>query len=126
MKSVDALHQRVREPLLDGPLRQSWSSSTTAALPSASPFSAKVTQPLGRVGPAVEQHVLDELQQVLGDLLVDLEHAGVDDAHVEPGLDRVIEKRRVHGLAHDIVAAEAKTKCCETPPLTFAQRQVLL
>ena len=42
-------------------------------------------QPVGGVGPAVEQHVLDAFEQVLGDLLVDLELAGVDDPHVEAG-----------------------------------------
>ena len=63
-------------------------------------------QPLGRVRPAVQEHVLDELEQVLGDLLVDRELAGVDDPHVEAGADRVVEERRVHRLAHHVVAAE--------------------
>ena len=62
-------------------------------------------QPVGGVGPAVEQDVLDPLEQVLGDLLVDLELAGVDDPHVEPGLDRVVEERGVHRLADRVVAA---------------------
>ncbi len=65
-------------------------------------------QPVGRVGPAVEHDVLDVLEQVLGDLLVDLELAGVDDAHVEAGLDGVVEEGGVHRLAHDLVAAEAE------------------
>ena len=40
------------------------------------------------------------------DRLVDRELAGVDDAHVHAGLDRVIEEHRVHRLAHRLVAAE--------------------
>ena len=64
----------------------------------------EIDEPLRRVGPAVEQHVLDALEQVFRDLLVDLQLAGVDDAHVEAGLDGVVEKRRVHRLAHHLVA----------------------
>ena len=63
-------------------------------------------EPLGRVGAAVEDHVLDELEQLRLDVLVDGELAGVDDAHVEPGADRVVEERGVHRLAHVVVAAE--------------------
>ena len=46
------------------------------------------------------------LEQVLRDVLVDAELAGVDDAHVHAGLDGVVEEGRVDGLAHDVVAAE--------------------
>ena len=63
-------------------------------------------EPLGRVGPAVEDHVLDALQQVGRDVLVDRELARVDDAHVEAGADRVVEERGVHRLADGVVAAE--------------------
>ena len=63
-------------------------------------------QALGGVRAAVEQHVLHQLQQVLGNLLIHLQHPGVHDAHVQPGLDGVVEECRVHRLAHDIVAAE--------------------
>src|SRR6476469_4768582 len=47
---------------------------------------------------AVEQHVLDELEEVFRDLLVDRQLAGVDDAHRQPGVDGVVEKRGVHRL----------------------------
>ena len=50
--------------------------------------------PLGGVRPAVEDDVLDVLEQILGDVLVDDQLAGVDDPHVHAGLDRVVEKRR--------------------------------
>ncbi len=61
-----------------------------------------------RVGAAVEDDVLDQLLELRLDLLVDREHARVDDAHVEPGADRVVKKNRVHRLAHRVVAAERK------------------
>src|ERR1051326_194138 len=60
----------------------------------------------GGGGGAVQQQVLDELEQVFRDLLVDGELAGVDDAHRQPGVDGMVEKRRVHRLAHALVAAE--------------------
>ena len=61
---------------------------------------------LGRVGAAVEEHVLDALQQIGRDLLIDAEHAGVDDRHVEAGVDRMVQKRGMHRFAHRVVAAE--------------------
>ena len=65
---------------------------------------------LGRVLAAVEDDVLDALEQLRLDVLVDRELAGVDDAHVEPGGDRVVEERRVHRLAHGVVAAEREAE----------------
>ena len=61
---------------------------------------------LGRVRAAVEDDVLDVLEEIRRDVLVDGELAGVDDAHVEAGLDRVVEEDRVDRLADDLVAAE--------------------
>ena len=74
----------------------------------ASPLDAsrELDEPLGRVRTAVEDHVLDALEQLGLDVLVDGELAGVDDAHVEPGPDRVVEERGVHRLADGVVAAE--------------------
>ena len=48
-------------------------------------------QPLGRVGAAIEHDVFAGLAQLRADRLVDRELAGVDDAHVHAGLDRVIQ-----------------------------------
>ena len=70
-------------------------------------------QPLGRVRPAVEDDVLDVLEQILRDVLVDDQLAGVDDAHVHAGLDRVIEERRVDRLADDVVAAERERQVAD-------------
>ncbi len=46
------------------------------------------------------------LEQLGLDVLVDHQEPGVDDPHVEPGADGVVEERRVHRLAHLLVAAE--------------------
>ncbi len=65
-------------------------------------------QPFGGVRPAVEQHVLNQCEQVPGDLFVHCQHAGVDDAQVQPGFDGMIKKGRVHSLADDIVSPEGE------------------
>ena len=69
----------------------------------------ELDQTLGGVGPAIEQNVLDESEQVLGNLLIHFQQTGIDDAHVEAGLDGVVEESAVHRFAHNVVAAEAET-----------------
>ena len=61
---------------------------------------------LGRVVTAVEENVLDALEQVGLDVLVHGELTGVDDSHVEAGTDRVVEERSVHRLADGVVSAK--------------------
>ena len=70
----------------------------------------ELDEPLGRVRAAVEDDVLDALEQVGLDVLVDDELAGVDDPHVEPGADRVVEEGGVHRLADVVVAAEREAE----------------
>ena len=84
------------------------SSVATSSLPRRSPrcFSAISSSRSVASGAPVEHHVLDPLAQLGLDLVVDDEHAGVDDAHVQPGLDRVEQEHRVDRLAHRVVAAE--------------------
>ena len=47
------------------------------------------------------------------DLFVNGELTGVDDRHVESGLDGVKQKRRVHRFAHGVVAAKRKRNVAE-------------
>ena len=108
----DAVHQRVRQPLLDR-RRCATSRSNSFFFAAALHALGELHQPLGGVGPAVEQDVLDELEQVLRDVLVDGELAGVDDAHVQAGVDGVVEERRVHRLAHHVVAAEREREVAD-------------
>ncbi len=65
-------------------------------------------QALGRVRPAVQQHVLHQHLQLRFNLLVHLQHPGIHNAHVHARRDGVIKKRGVHRLAHFIVAAKAE------------------
>ena len=102
----DAMHERMRQPLFN-----------RAAPPFILLYLGAVAfldclrerqQALGGVGPPIQQHVFDELEQVLGNLLVNRQLAGVDDAHVHAGANGMVEKRRVHRLAHRVIAAEGK------------------
>lgn len=68
----------------------------------------KRDEPLGRVGATVEDNVFDVLQQLFVDLFIDLKLPGVDDAHIQAGLDRVIQKHRVHRFSHGIVATKTE------------------
>ena len=83
-------------------------SSTSATAPSPLIFLRQGQQPLGRVGAAVEQHVLDAFAQGRGNVLIDGELAGIDDAHVHARLDGVEQEHRMHRLAHRLVAAEGE------------------
>jgi predicted GNAT family acetyltransferase len=66
----------------------------------------KFDQRLAGIGAAVQHHVLDLLAQYRVEVVIDAEHAGVDDAHRQSGLDRVVEEDGVDRFAHRIVAAE--------------------
>ena len=59
-------------------------------------------QPLGGVGAAVEDHVFHPLAERRLDVLVDGQLPGVDDAHVQPGVDGVIQEGGVEGLADGV------------------------
>ena len=101
----DAVHECVREPLARPAPRARRGRRSRSVAPPVTRVGER-DEPLGGVGAAREDHVLDVLEQLGRDVLVDGELARVDDAHVEPGVDRVVEERGVHRLAHDLVAAE--------------------
>ena len=108
----DAVHERVREALLHG-ARRATPGRSPRFLPAPFTRLRELDEPLGRVRAAVEDHVLDVLEQLGRDVLVHDELAGVDDAHVHAGLDGVVEKGRVHRLAHDVVAAERERQVAD-------------
>ena len=54
----------------------------------------------------VQDDIFDSSAQLGFDLVIDAELTGIDDAHGHAGLDGVIQKDRVNGFAHRIVAAE--------------------
>ena len=55
---------------------------------------------------AVEQHVFNMLEKVLGNLFVDFQLTRVDDSHVQPCFDRMVQKRGVDRFADGVVASE--------------------
>ena len=71
-------------------------------------------QPLGGIGTSVQQYILNQLQQVLGDFLIHRKLSGIDDAHVHARLDGMIKKRRVHRLAHHVITAKRKGDIAHT------------
>ena len=108
----DALHQRVREPLVHRELAPG--QILDAFLRPALDVLGKGHQPLGRAvlirtfGAPVQQHVFDALPELRVEGLVYAELASVDDAHVHPGLDGVIKEGGMDRLAYRVVAAERK------------------
>ena len=65
-------------------------------------------QPLARFRVGVENHVFDALEQLRLDAVVDLQHSGIDDAHIQARLDGVVEEDGMHRFAHGIVAPEGE------------------
>ena len=102
---ADAVHQRMAEPrinILLAPTEVGRLLLAACAAVAVGDFQ----QPLGGILAAVKQHILDAVQQVIGNILIDGQLAGIDDAHIHAGADRVIEKSRMHGFPHPVVAAE--------------------
>ncbi len=101
---IDPVHQRVGQALLHGALAPGEVLLLRERL--AGDRLREPHEPLGRVGAAVEDDVLDVLEEVLRDVLVDVELAGVHDRHVQAGGDRVVQERRVHRAADRLVPTE--------------------
>ena len=70
----------------------------------------KRDQPLGRVLVAVEDDILDGFAKLRVDRVIDVELAGVDDAHVHARRDGVVEEHAVHRAADGLVAAEREAE----------------
>ena len=104
---VDALDEGVGDPLADRQAAPLLGRGVVGAAV-GSVLLGDLDEPLGGVGAAVQHDVLDPLAQLGVDGVVRLERPGVDDAHVEAGVDRVVEEHGVDGLADRGVAAEAE------------------
>ena len=76
----DAVHQRMRQPLLHRLLAPA-QISDLGGLAVAAEFVGQRQQPLGRVGPAVEHHVLAGLAQFRIEVVIDRHLPGIDDSH---------------------------------------------
>ena len=106
---IDAADQRVLQPLFDRPFAP-FQILLVVLLPAAGVaiFLRRFQQVFGRVLMAVEDHVFAKLPQLGIDIVIDVELAGIDDAHIHARLDGVLEEDRVHGPAHGFVAAEGE------------------
>ncbi|MPL88384.1 hypothetical protein SDC9_34404 [bioreactor metagenome] len=124
----DAVHQCMFEPLRHRPLAPGEVARLLLLRARALEALGDGQKPLGRgaagLRGAVQHHVLAGLAQLGVDLVIDRKLAGVDDAHVHAGLNRVIEEHRVHRLAHRLVAAEAEREV-RHPARDMGVRQVL-
>ena len=120
---VDAVHQRMREPLVDrfGAPRELGAVVLGRALGAL----GDLDEALAGVAAPVQHDVLDPFAQLRLEIVVDADHAGVDDAHVHAGLDRVVQEHGVDRLAHRVVAAEAEAHIADAAA-DLRARQVLL
>ena len=102
---ADALHQRMAQALLDGPLApgQVASGATGDLLADGV---GHLQHPLRGVRPAVQHQVLDALAQVRVQVVHDRQRPGVDDAHVHARRDGVDQEHGVDGLPDRVVAPE--------------------
>ena len=65
-------------------------------------------QAIGCVITTIQDDILDPLSQSLVQIIVDREHASIDDAHVHASLNGVKQKYAVHGFADGIVTPKTK------------------
>ena len=107
----DAVHQRVAEAVADRHRRLGRAAPVVAlalVLGAALRGLGHFDQALSGIGPAVEHHVFHPFAQHRLQVVVHPDHAGVDDAHVHAGLDRVVQEHGVDRFAHRVVAAKAE------------------
>ena len=119
------LHQRVREPLLDACRRATRGprlASLRLRLDTSRRTSTRRSVASGR---RLSTTSSTRSRRSGRDLVVDAELAGVDDAHRQPGADRVVEEHRVDRLAHRVVAAEGEGDVARRRRDTLRVRQVL-
>ena len=65
------------------------------------------------------------LQQILGNIIVHLQHGGVHDAYVHPCLDGVVQKGRIDGLPNWVVPSKRKGNIAD-PATHTAMGKVIL
>ena len=100
----DAMHQRVRQTLAHRQLAPCEVFFFFLAV--AFELLGDFEQALGRVGATVEHHVFDALFQLRVQVGIYAELAGVDNAHIHPRCDGVVEEYGVNRFAHRLVTTE--------------------
>ena len=101
----DAMDQRMRQPFLDRHFAPRQIGCFLLLAVAAMALGER-KEPLRRIVAAVKHDIFAGLAQLGIEIVVQRHLAGVDNTHVHAGLDRVIEKHRVHCLAHRLIASE--------------------
>ena len=111
-EGVDALDQRVAQALGDrgAPPLLRFGCRFARGVPRGGLLQlvGQRHEPFRGVRTAVEDHVLDPVPEFHGNLLVDAQHPGVHDRHIQARLHGVVQEHRVHRLADRVVAAEGE------------------
>ena len=122
---VDPMDQRVLEPIIDRLF-------SPFEILSRGLFGSGAFEGLGQgqhslcgVRTAIEQHVLDMFEKLLGDVFVDGQLSGVDDPHIHPSLDRMVKKSRMHRFSDHFVATEREADVAD-PTRDLHPRALLL
>ena len=68
----------------------------------------KRDQALGRIGVAVKDYIFARDAQFCVNVLVNVQLPRIDDGHIKPCRDGVIEKDRVHCAAHGFITTETE------------------
>ena len=101
----DSLQKRMLEPRLDVEVAPRIGLRDVAGVTVFDPL-GEFDEPVGGVWTAVEEDILDPLEEQWIDLLVDGQLPRIDDPHLHPGTDGVVEEGGVHRLADGVVATE--------------------
>ena len=80
---------------------------------------------LGGIGMAAQNHVFDGGAQFGRHIVVRQDAAGIHNCHIHAARNGMVEKHRVHGLAHIVVASERKRQVAHTAA-NLCSRQILL
>ena len=104
---IDTFDESMGYPLADRKRSPLGNRRVNGSFRAVEPFS-DLQQSLGGILAAVQDHVFDPVPQLRIDRVVGHQRAGVDDAHVQAGLDGVEQEHRVDRLADRVVAAEGE------------------
>ena len=85
----------------------------------------KIKQSLSGIRTAIHHQIFDITQQISGNFIINLEHARIDNPHIQPSFNGVEQEDRVNGFAYQVVSAKRERHIAH-PPAGFGMRQVLL
>ncbi len=119
----DPLEERVQQPLLHRPLAPGLVLDHRLA--ARLDRFRELQHPLRRVRPTVQENILHPFLEVRGNFLIDRQLPGIDDGHVQPGLDGMIKKTGMHRLPDRVVPPEGEGDIAD-PAARLAPGQGLL